>query len=136
MGDRERLGDSVKLYYYDIMDHAVPITVLWIDFALNRIYFEFNHFYATMFTFVLYGMINMTVTFVTGTPVYPPMSFDSVSSWLTFFVMLPLAAAFYTGLYYLSKYKFRKMGMHDAIEFEAVGETEVLVSSRVEDMIS
>ena len=133
MGDRERLGDSIKLYYYDIMDHAVPITVLFIDFALNRIYFEFNHIYSCMVTFILYGILNMTVTFVTGTPVYSPMSFDSVGSWLTFFVMLPLAAAFYVGLYYLSKCKFRKMNMHDAIEFEAVGETEVLVTSRVED---
>ena len=86
-----------------------------------------------MVTFVLYGLVNITVTFVSGTPVYAPMSFDSVGSWLTFFVMLPLAAAFYTGLYYLSKCKFKKMNMHDAIEFEAVGETEVLVASNVEN---
>ena len=102
---------------WDCLDHAFPITFLFIDFVLNRIYFEWNQVYANMGVFLVYGLVNITVSKASGTPVYPPISWDSVTSWILGLSMLPLALLFYVLLFYLSRCKFRRMGMHDAIEY-------------------
>ena len=63
--------------------------------------------------FLIYGLVNIGVTYGTGTPVYSEISWDSFGAWMIGCAMLPLAAAYFTGLYYLTRCKFRKMGMHD-----------------------
>ena len=45
------------------------------------------------------------------------MSWDSFSSVIIGLSALPLAAVYYIGLYYLTRFKFRKMSMHDSIEY-------------------
>ena len=114
-GDRARLEGKVGMNIWNCFDHAFPLIFLITDWFLNRIYFEFQQIYANMLIFFIYGLTNLTVTMVTGTPVYPPISWDSVESWLVGVAMLPLAMGYYIGLYYLTKCKFRKMKMHDSV---------------------
>ena len=73
-----------------------------------------------MVVFLLYGFVNMGVTWGTGTPVYPPLSWDSFFSWLLGLAMLPLALGYYFALFYLTRWKFRKLKMHDVIEYDSV----------------
>ena len=111
--DRARLKGDVAKNIWNVFDHAVPIIVLFTDWFLNRIYFEWNQLYPNMIIFLFYGLVNLTVTYVTGVPVYEPMSWDSVGSWFLALAMIPLAALYWVGLYYLTRWKFRKMEMHD-----------------------
>lgn len=91
----------------------MPLTVLSIDWVLNRIWIEWNQLYANLVIVLLYGFINMAVTFSSGEPVYPPLSWDSVVSWIMGLAILPIAVGYFAGLYYLTKWKFRKLQMHD-----------------------
>lgn len=111
------LKDNPSGNWWNCCDHFFPIVALITDWFLNRIYFEFNQFWANMIVFMVYGLVNIGVTKGSGTPVYPPISWDSVGSWFLGLALLPLAAGYYMGLYYLTRLKFRKMKMHDAIEY-------------------
>ena len=62
----------------------------------------------------LYGLINLTVSKATDHPVYSPLSWDSVLSWFTALMMVPLALGFFMGLYFVTRLKFRCLKMEDA----------------------
>ena len=111
--------------FSNLFDHAVPVTCLWIDWTLNRIWVEWNQLYQNLFIIAIYGAVNITVTKVRGTPVYPPISWDSFGAWLIGLAILPLAFVYFTAIYYLTKCKFRKMAMHDAIVYEATASTMI-----------
>ena len=64
-----------------------------------------------MIVFVLYGILNIIVTYATGKPVYDPISWDSFASWLLGLAMLPLAVGFYIALYFATRGKFKLTGM-------------------------
>ena len=66
---------------------------------------------------LFYGFINMAVTWISGTPIYAPLSWDSFWSWVMGLSLLPISFGFYAGIYYLTKYKFRKLSMHDSINY-------------------
>ena len=74
----------------------------------------------------------MAITLASGTPVYPPLSWDSVGSWALGLGMLLLATGFYAGLYYLTKCKFRKMAMHDSINYTTTSSTMEPESNTIE----
>ena len=123
-GDYERrLKGKPWALFANLFDHGIPIIALWIDWSLNRIYVEWNQLYPNLLVFVFYGLINITYSKAKGKPVYPPLSWDSFGSWALGFACIPLAFGFYTALYYLTKCKFRKMAMHDAINYSSTGST-------------
>ena len=121
----DRLRGKPLKQFSNLFDHAVPVTCLWIDWVLNRIWVEWNQLYQNLFIIAIYGAVNIAVTKVRGTPVYPPISWDSFGAWLIGLSILPLAFAYFTAIYYLTKCKFRKMAMHDAIVYEAAASTMV-----------
>jgi hypothetical protein len=57
--------------------------------------------------------VNIGYTEASGNPVYSPMSWDSLGSWLIGLSMLPLAIGVYLGLYFLTKWKFKKLKMEN-----------------------
>ena len=67
-----------------------------------------------MVVFLIYGVINITVTFATGRPVYDPISWDSFTAWMLGLAMIPLALGFYVLLYACTKGKFRCLGMQQS----------------------
>ena len=82
-----------------------------------------------MAVFLLYGLVNITVTKVTGTPVYDPISWDSVGAWFVGLAMLPLAFGYWLAIYFLTKCKFRRMGMHEQIVYRQLDSNAGLVDS-------
>ena len=56
--------------FIDIIEHAIPITVLLIDFVLNRIPFFPKHLVLMLIISIIYAIVNMAVTLGSGTPVY------------------------------------------------------------------
>ena len=90
--------------------HILPCTLLTIDFACNRIYVDFMQFIANLIILTLYGMVNLIATKAMGYPVYPIMEWNSFTSVLIAFAMLPLMMLFWTLAYYVSKCKFAKCG--------------------------
>ena len=99
------------IWFNDFLEHFFPLFCLSIEWSLNRIYIEKNQVYVNMIVFLLYGLINITVTYVTGKPVYDPISWDSFTAWLLGLAMLPLALGFYMLLYVATRGKFRCLGM-------------------------
>ena len=114
-GDRGKHEGS--WYYWNAGDHAAPIILLTIDFLLNRIYFELNQIWPNIAVFLVYGLVNIGVTYGTGKPVYDPISWDSVGSWCLGIAMIPLCALYFLMWYFLTKCKFRAMQMHDSIQY-------------------
>lgn len=123
--DKDYLKDHLGKQLWNYCDHLVPICVLLTDWFLNRIYFEWNQIYVNLVIFLLYGLVNIGVTYGRGYPVYDPISWDSVGTWILGLAMLPLAAGYYVSIYYLTRYKFKKMGMHDSIEYSMATDTKV-----------
>jgi hypothetical protein len=64
-----------------------------------------------MAIFLAYGAVNITVTYKSGNAVYAPMTWDSVTSWIIGLSLLPFAFGVYVGLFYLTRWKFRRLGM-------------------------
>jgi len=93
--------------------HTVPFGVLFIDFWLNSCVYELRFLWVELTIIFLYGMVNLVVTKVSGLPVYPPMSWDSVTSVLIALGCIPLAAIFAIIFYYLSKCKHKVFGQKD-----------------------
>ena len=107
--DRRTHMNDFKWNFANACDHLLPICVLFTDWLLNRIYYEWNQIYANLGVFVLYGIVNISVTLLSGKPVYSMMSWDSVGSVMIALAIFPLATVYYIGLYYLTRFKFRKM---------------------------
>ena len=96
------------------MDHSLPLTMLLIDFCLNRIYFEFWHWPINSFILLFYGMVNMTVTLVTGHYVYSILPWDSFVSVVIAVCFVPLYMFMWTFVFYVSKGKFALIGFPKA----------------------
>ena len=104
-------GKKFEQFCKTSLEHLLPIIYLLVDFCFNRIYFEWHQIWVQMGVFVCYGVINITVTFRSDVPVYPPMSYDSVLSWCIALSLLPFSFGVYAGLFYLTRWKFKKLKM-------------------------
>lgn len=93
------------------MDHTLPFALLCTDFILNRIYYELNSMWINMIILLIYGGVNFGYTEITGDPVYPVVTWDSVVAYVVAFAMIPLFMLLWIGLYGLSAWKFKKLQM-------------------------
>ena len=107
--------DTPWAMFSDCLDHMFPLAFLITEWCLNRIYFEKNQVWANLAVVLIYGLINLTVTKVSGSPVYPPLSFDSAVSWILAFVILPVAYGFFMMLYGGTMVKFRTLKMNGVL---------------------
>ena len=103
--------DTPWAMFSDCLDHMFPLAFLITEWCLNRIYFEKNQVWANIGVILFYGLVNLTVTKVRGYPVYPPLSFDSVVSWILAFAILPAAYGFFMMLYGGTMVKFKALKM-------------------------
>lgn len=62
-----------------------------------------------MFVMLIYGIVNLTKTLVTGEPVYPPLNFHDAMSWVWAVLLVLLEGLGYMALYYLTKWKLSKV---------------------------
>ncbi len=87
----------------------MPIVMLTIDYCMNRIPFNLRHLPVSVFVMLMYGIVNIAKTLATGVPVYPPLNFHDVMSYVWSVLLFVLEGLGYLGLYYLTKFKLRKI---------------------------
>ena len=107
--------DTPWAMFSDCLDHLFPVTFLITDWCINRIYFEKNQVHANVVVILIYGLINLTLTKVNGEPIYPPLSFDSVISWILALVIIPASYGFFMMLYGGTMVKFRILKMEGVL---------------------
>lgn len=101
-------GFKVKTYSL-FFDHIAPVTLLTIDYCMNRIPFNFRHLSVSVAVMMVYGLVNLTKTLVTGVPVYPPLNFHDVMSYVYTLLLVVLEFLGYVVLYYLTRCKLQKI---------------------------
>ena len=88
--------------------HASPLLALLIDYGINRIPFMFKHLPLSLLIIIVYGIVNMTYTLTTGTPVYAPLSFKDGMTVVWIFVLFGIEAGTYGGMFLLTRWKLKK----------------------------
>jgi hypothetical protein len=97
---------SIKLF----LDHITPIVILVIDYAMNRIPFNLRHMPISAALMLIYGIVNFVKTLVTGVPVYPPLNFKDVMSYVWSVLLLGLEFIGYIAMFYFTRWKLKKIG--------------------------
>ena len=91
------------------IDHSVPLLCLMLDYLfLNMIPFAKRHILALMTVNIAYMIVNLAATLVSGTPVYPPITWKDPMG-----IGLPVACMFIVLLIFiclecLTKRKLRR----------------------------
>jgi hypothetical protein len=94
---------------WDYLDHSIPIVMLIIDYCMNKIPFNLRHLAPSMVIMVSYGIVNISYTLGTGTPVYPPLNFKDVLSFMWLVVLILLECGAYAGITWVTKWKIKKV---------------------------
>lgn len=63
-----------------------------------------------------YGIVNMTYTLVTGNPIYKPLNYKDVMSFVWMILLAALEGAGYFGFYYLTLWKLKKVHQQDILK--------------------
>lgn len=83
--------------------------MLVLDYCMNKIPFTLRHLAPSMVIMVLYGIVNISYTLATGTPVYPPLNFKDVLSFVWLVVLVGLECGTYAGITWVTKWKIGKV---------------------------
>ena len=92
----------------NLLIHASPMAILLADFIINRIPFSFKHLPLSIFVMLMYGIVNISYTLSTGTPVYPPLNFKDVMSYVWIIVLACILTSTYALMFFISRFKLRK----------------------------
>ena len=87
------------------IDHIAPLVILVIDYVMNRIPFNLRHLIVSLFVMLCYSVVNLSWTLSTGTPVYAPLNFKDVMSYVFSLILFGMEGLGYVGLYYLTRWK-------------------------------
>ena len=82
-------------YVNNVLLHAMPMIILLIDYGINRVPFKMVHLPVSIFLMLAYGIVNLSYTISTGTPVYPPLNFKDAMSYVWIVVLALLETATY-----------------------------------------
>ena len=77
------------------LDHSVSLICLIVDFSVNAVPFVKRHLVLIVLNAFIYVIINMIATFATGRPVYPPMPWTDVASYIMALVIFLFAIGFF-----------------------------------------
>ena len=91
----------------NILSHAAPMFILVVDYILNRIPFKIVHLPLAMLIMLIYGLVNLTYTLSTGTPVYPPLNFKDAMSYVWAVMLLVLETGAFYVLHVITNLKIR-----------------------------
>lgn len=72
--------------------------------------YEKTTFWINIFTAIVYGVVNILFTFITGNPVYPPvLTWDSIVSWVIGAAVVPFWGLVFYIEYWLTNSKMKKV---------------------------
>lgn len=84
------------------MDHCVPFGMLFIDFVINAILFNPWHVIITIIVMIIYGIVNMSITLISGQPIYPIMTWKNIETLYYSIGILALTLISYLMFSYIS----------------------------------
>jgi uncharacterized membrane protein YwaF len=94
------------------VDHILPFSLTTIDWCLNRMRFEKRFIWLNLTLALIYGVINIVVTKVSGEPIYPPfIAWDTPLHWVIGMMCLPWFALYFFIEYWLTCFKLNKLGL-------------------------
>ena len=83
---------------FTYVDHILPFVLTTIDWSLTNMLYSSSAMLLNIGVVLVYGAVNIIVTYVTGKPVYPPfITWDSLLSWVIGLALIPL----FIGIFYL-----------------------------------
>lgn len=91
------------------IDHITPFAVMAIDYPFNRIPMTLRHFPLSLGILLIYGVVNMTKTLVTGKPVYDPLTFKDIMSLVWSLVLITLLVIGYLVLSWVTPKKLARV---------------------------
>ena len=94
--------------YNTYAKHAIPFGCMIVEFFMNKMAFEWNHWVGVVFLGSNYMVVLITFTLKTHW-LYPFAKLDTVGSWLTLPVLLGFTAVTHFALYGLSKLKYNTL---------------------------
>lgn len=93
----------------NLINHALPLIVLTIDFVMNTVPFHYRHVPIMLGIMLIYALaVNLPVTLISGTPVYSVLTYKDVSTYLYILLLLVLFTLSFTTWYLLAKWKNAK----------------------------
>jgi hypothetical protein len=110
---------------FDFIDHITPIVILLVDYSMSRIPFSNRHLPLSIIILLIYGLINMTWTLVTGHPVYPVLDFKGpmTAVWALLVAFLEIGG-FYL-MTFLTNIKLKKVHQLDVKKHTQLNQYEV-----------
>jgi len=90
-------------------DHSIPCILLCIDWVLNSIGFEYSQILLNLCIFLVYGVINYLYVTISGEPIYPILTWDSLQAYLIALALIPTIALLNLALILLTNYKISKI---------------------------
>ena len=98
------------------MDHICPLGYVTIDWILNSMKYESTLIWINLGVALLYGIVNIIVTKVSGEPVYPPfITWDSFLSWMIGVAILPFFALIFYLEYWATNWKISKITINEGL---------------------
>ena len=97
-----------------MMDHSVPITLLFIDWAFFSCKpFLKRHFAGACTIAIFYLFFNFLDTKITGVPVYPAMTWKGVIGYIVPLCFIPYGLLIFSLLYIMTYFKLHLSGHHE-----------------------
>ena len=107
------------------IDHITPVVCLLIEYSMNRMPFTMKHAKVSVGILLIYGVVNIAKTVATGEPVYPPLNFKDVMSYVYSVLLIGFEVLNYFALTHLTQWKLKKMGLVGApVEIKGLKEVE------------
>ena len=97
-------------HWCEFMDHICPLTLTTIDWILGSMRYEKTTIWINIAAALIYGVVNIVFTKVTGEPVYPPfIVWDSFGTWMIGLSIIPLWILFFYLEYWATNWKLSKL---------------------------
>ena len=89
-----------KLAFNDYNEHIFPTIALIVDFSLNRMTIDFNHWHIILTYGVIYVLFEIVWVNSVGWPIYFFSTFDSFFSWAANLSILLATVGTFFAIYY------------------------------------
>lgn len=117
-----------EVHFSLVCDHSVPLAVLLIDFMFNQVPLAQRHFIFMFIIALVYLVINYACTKVEGTPVYPPMDWETPFGIALPFLLIVGALVIFYIFYFITILKLYVSGYIDIVKvvqgYQIVAETD------------
>ena len=100
---------SKRSHWFTFIDHICPFAFTTMDWMLCNMRYEKTTFWINMAVALVYGIVNILFTYITGNAVYPPvLTWDSLVSWMIGLAIIPFWGFIFFIEFWLNNWKLSK----------------------------